>query len=255
MKFVFEVERSEKNEATLKATFENQWSPRSTIPLGLISEYLSEEKRLAWAPVLLSLAFGEATAFQGFGKRIEESCDMETKLWLSAHLLDEGRHTEGFSYLMNYLYPSYTGRHEQFFNSRDVYVFYGRTERTITILHWLICTQIAEIYGKYCYSSIRKSLKREPVIENFFQHILVDEGRHISYVNHLISQRLNMIKHSKKQLDDIKIFTEKMSSYAEQMFIGRNLRSFDSMEIDARIFCSKAKEQIYFSIIEKVNKL
>ncbi len=254
MKFIFENNRTPVETKTLASALNSQWMVSDVFKDNLPSSYLDEETRLRWAPVLASLAFGEGTAFYGFGGRIAEAEDLSAKSWLSVHLLDEARHTEGFSELLAYLYPSHHGRLEDLFQSRDVLVFYGHTHRCVDLTQWLLCTQIAETYGRQCYRALHQALAADPVVQEFFGHILTDENRHISYIGSLIRSRFARMDDEKK--NSYEPFIHKMSALARNMFEARkrgvNYRSFEAMDIDVSAFCERAQDEIVSKFAEPV---
>ena len=109
MKFIFENNRSPVQQRIFEAASTVKWRVSDIFDGSTVSSVLDEHSRLQWAPVLVSLAFGEATAFSGFGRRIADADNISAKSWLTIHLLDEAKHTEAFTQLLNHLYPSYRG--------------------------------------------------------------------------------------------------------------------------------------------------
>jgi|GEM_PF-2535620 len=97
MHFTFSNNRSLIQQRVYDAAMASKWRVSDVFAGNTESELATEKPRLEWAPVLVSLAFGEATAFSGFGRRIAEANDISTKTWLTVHLLDESKHTEAFS--------------------------------------------------------------------------------------------------------------------------------------------------------------
>jgi rubrerythrin len=193
------------------------------------------------------LAFGENTAFHGFGQRISEADDLSTKSWLATHLLDEAKHTEGFSRLLDYFYPSYRNQQNKLFSSNDALVFYGHTHRCNSLIEWLICTQIAEVFGRYCYKGLHASLSDDPIAEKFLKNIIVDEARHISYISELIdSRRINI--DDTDWNDNIRPFVEKMIRLGRNMFEakkkGKNFHALSSLDIDVTGFCDTAQKEL-----------
>jgi len=247
VKFIFENNRSASDQRVHDVALAEQWSVESVFAGKDISPWLKESERLPWAPVLVSLAFGEGTAFYGFGDRIAEADDLSAKTWLSIHLLDEGRHTEGFSRLLDYLYPSFKGRQDSLLKSKDVYVFYGHTEKSPTLLHWLICTQIAEIFGKHCYRALERAMAEDAVARTFFGNILKDESRHIYYIRRLIDQRRAQMT-DRAWKEEIQPFAKGMMLRARNMFEakrkGANYEAFGTLGISVSEFCDQAQTEI-----------
>ncbi|MCX6123148.1 MAG: ferritin-like domain-containing protein [Proteobacteria bacterium] len=247
MRFAFDNNRSTAQQRVFDSAMVSTWRVSDVFSAGSISEVGDERSRLEWAPVLASQAFGEATAFAGFGQRIAESDDISTKTWLTVHLLDESKHTEGFSALLDHLYPSYRGRQEALLRSKDVLVFYGRTQRSDDLLQWLICTQIAEIFGMNCYKALHQKLSQDPIAGQFFANIISDEGRHIAYIGSLVDERRKAI--SEKAWNTLYApFAESMILYARNMFearkCGANFHSFVNMGIDVTAFCDAASAEL-----------
>ena len=247
MKFIYENNRTDLQEKVQKSALQGQWHVGDVFTRGDICETLTEEERLKWAPVLRSLAFGEGTAFSGFGERIAEAEDISARLWLATHLLDEGRHAEGFSRLLDYLYPSSQGKHEEVLQNRDVFVFYGHTHRSEDLTSWLLCTQIAEVFGRQCYRDLKESIGGDGVVSNFLGKIINDEHKHISYINSLIQVRKDAMS-DETWRTNYEPHVEKMSKLARNMFEakrrGENFRSFEAMEIDVSAFCDRAQTEI-----------
>lgn len=247
MKFAFENNRSTVQQRVFDSAMVSTWRVSDVFSGDSISGVGEEKSRLEWAPVLVSLAFGEATAFAGFGQRITESDDISTKTWLTVHLLDESKHTEGFSALLDHLYPSYRGRQEALLRSKDVLVFYGRTQRSDDLLQWLICTQIAEIYGMHCYKSLHQKLSQDPIVGLFFANIISDEGRHIAYIGSLVDERRKQVG-EKTWNAQYSPFAESMILYAGNMFearkSGANFHSFGNMGINVSAFCDAASAEL-----------
>lgn len=131
MTFLYTDTRTHRERKIADAAIRNSWTVSDIfVPeADFVSSYQSEPERLKWAPILVALAFGENTAHDGFGSRIAAANDIATKNWLCIHLLDESKHTEGFSSLLNYLYPSLKGNHQILFSHRDAFRFYGHTHR------------------------------------------------------------------------------------------------------------------------------
>ncbi len=259
MKFIFEDNRSEKEERIANAALNNNWLISDIFKKNEISPYQDEKTRLKWAPVLSSLAFGESTAFYGFGKRIAESPDISTKSWLTIHLCDESKHAEGFSWLLHYLYPSYRGKLDSLLKSKDVYVFYGHTHRCDTLLQWLLCTQIAEVFGSHCYKALHEQLDYEPVAKTFFKYILTDESRHIAYIANLIQKKREEISDSEWQHHYCH-FIEKMITLARNMFEtrkkGSNYQCFESIGVNVTAFCDKAQSNLYKKLlVNSINEI
>ena len=100
MSFVYVDNRNARETKIIDAAIRNDWTISDVFKRenDFVSNHKSESERLKWAPILVALAFGEDTAFHGFGERIAEADDISTKSWLCAHLLDESKHTEGFSF-------------------------------------------------------------------------------------------------------------------------------------------------------------
>ena len=247
MKFVFENNRSSAQQIVFGSAARSIWQVSDVFTEGAISDFEDEETRLKWSPVLASLAFGEATAFAGFGGRIAEAADLSTKSWLTVHLLDECKHTEGFSSLLRYLYPSHEGKYEGLLQNRDVLVFYGRTHRVTDLLQWLISTQIAEIFGMHCYRALASKMKAEKVVANFLNNIVSDESRHLAYIGALIEERKKNLDASKWEGNYL-TFADSMVHLARNMFeakkCGPNFRSFESMGIDVSSFCDDASSAL-----------
>jgi hypothetical protein len=243
MKFVFDNNRSQSQQRVFEAAMGSKWLVSDIFSGSSVSEVGDESSRLKWAPVLASLAFGEATAFAGFGGRIADADGISTKTWLAVHLLDEAKHTEAFSALLDHLYPSFRGGHEQLLDSRDVLVFYGRTHRTTDLLEWLVCTQIAEVFGMHCYKALHQGLSLEPTAGRFFANVISDEGRHIAYIGSLIDERRRRVG-EERWAAAYAPFAEKMVRYARNMFEGGrrgpNFRSFQAMDVDVTAFCDAA---------------
>lgn len=248
MTFVYQDTRNLRENKIADAAIKNDWTV-SDIFLkdeSFSSGYFTEEKRLKWAPILVALAFGENTAFSGFGLRIATSSDISTKNWLCIHLLDEAKHTDGFTALLNYLYPSWRGRQEKLFSSRDAVKFYGYTHKTEKIVEWLLCTQIAEVYGRQCYKALYSALKDEVIVNKFLGNIVKDEARHIAYVGSLINKIRQEIK--RDEWDELKPFINKMITLGRNMFEARkkdkNYHALKSLDIDPTAFCDIAESEL-----------
>jgi hypothetical protein len=249
MKFLYDDQRTREETSLYTSALANQWNIHEVFKPShtpLTCEFKTETERLKWAPVLVSLAFGEGTAFYGFGDRIKQADDLSTRSWLSIHLLDEARHTEGFSRFLDYFYPSFRGQQHTLLDSRDVTVFYGRTERCESILEWLICTQIAEIFGRHCYKAVHQVLAPDPTASLFFAKILGDENRHIAYIGSLIRKRYAEL--SARDFAHTQDFLHRMMQYGRNMFESRkkgaNFHAFTQMGIDVSAFCDRAEEEI-----------
>lgn len=245
--FIYNNNRNHRQNRIIEAASKSTWVISDIFLDHQVSSYGEESERLKWAPILVALAFGENTAFSGFGRRIIEATDISAKSWLCAHLFDESKHTEGFSRLLDYLYPSYKNNQAKLFNSRDAILFYGYTHQCNSLVEWLICTQIAEVFGRYCYKELYNSFKAEPVIEKFFKNILIDEARHISYINELIKvHRINLTDRYWNKY--IKPFTEKMIFLGRNMFEarkkGKNYFALSSLNIDVEKFCDSAQADL-----------
>lgn len=248
MNFIYADNRNKREKKIIDATIRNTWTVSDIFKNGsdFFSSYKSEAIRLKWAPILVALAFGEDTAFHGFGQRIAEADDISTKSWLCAHLLDEAKHTEGFSRLLDYLYPSYSNRQNELFGSRDALLFYGHTYRSHGLVEWLICTQIAEVFGRQCYKALHFSLVEEPVIEQFLQNIIFDEARHIGYISSLIDVRRERM--DKEEWGHLKPFINKMIGLGRNMFEARkkgpNYYALGALDIDVTNFCNIAEAEL-----------
>lgn len=248
MRFVYTDLRNHREIKLTNAAIKNDWTVSDIFIKddSFFSSYLSEEQRLKWAPILIALAFGENTAYSGFGARIANSDDISIKNWLCIHLLDESKHTDGFSSLLNYLYPSWRGRQEQLFSSRDAVKYYGYTHKTEALIEWLLCTQIAEVYGKGCYKALYSSLQDEPVINLFLGSIIKDESRHIAYIESILNKARQEI--GQLQWDMMKPFIEKMIILGRNMFEARkkgaNYHALKSLDIDATAFCDVAELEL-----------
>ena len=254
MRFAFDNNRSTAQQRVFDSAVLSPWRVSDVFSGDSISGLGDEKSRLEWAPVLASLAFGEATAFAGFGPRIAESDDISTKTWLTVHLADESKHTEGFSALLDHLYPSYRGRQETMLRSKDVLVFYGRTQRADDLLQWLICTQIAEVFGMHCYKALHQKLSLDPIAGQFIANIISDEGRHIAYIGSLVDERWKQVG-DKSWNARYAPFAESMILYARTMFearkSGANFHSFGSMGIDVTAFCNAASEELARKLLKK----
>jgi hypothetical protein len=249
MKFIYSDNRSKRETKIIDSAIRNNWTVSDIFQNhdDFVSSFKSESQRLKWAPILVALAFGENTAFHGFGQRIAEAEDISTKSWLSVHLLDECKHTEGFSRLLDYFYPSYKNEQDKLFSSRDALVFYGYTHRCHYIVEWLICTQIAEVFGRHCYKGLHMSLNDDPVAEKFLKNIILDEARHIAYINELIEiRRKNMDE--KEWIANIQPFVIKMIRLGRNMFEakkkGKNYHALSSLNIDVTEFCNIAESEL-----------
>jgi len=249
MKFIYIDNRNTRESKIIDAAIRNSWTISDIFQNenDFVSTYKNESQRLKWAPILVALAFGENTAFHGFGQRIAEADDISTKSWLSAHLLDESKHTEGFSRLLDYFYPSYKHQQDKLFSSRDALVFYGYAHRCKSLIEWLICTQIAEIFGRYCYKELHINLSDEPIAEKFLKNILFDEARHITYIGELINaRRINI--NEKEWNKHIRPFADKMIRLGRNMFEankkGRNYHALASLNIDVTGFCDIAETEL-----------
>lgn len=248
MSFIYLDNRDRRQKKIMDSTIRNDWILSDIFKNDddFVSSYKSETERLKWAPILAALAFGEDTAFQGFGLRIAEADDISTKSWLCAHLLDEAKHTEGFSRFLNYFYPSCNNRQNELFSSRDAFIFYGHTYRSSSLIEWLICTQIAEVFGRQCYEALHASLADDPVAEQFLQNIVFDEARHIAYIGLLIDVR--RAKMSEENWNQLKPFINKMIRLGRNMFEARkkgaNYYALSALDIDASGFCKIAELEL-----------
>lgn len=248
MSFIYLDSRDKRQKKVMDATIKNSWMLSDIFKNenDFVSSYRTEQERLQWAPILVALAFGENTAFQGFGQRIAEANDISTKAWLCAHLLDEAKHTEGFSKFLNYLYPSKVNKQHELFNSRDAYLFYGYTYRCNSLLEWLICTQIAEVFGRQCYKSLLTSMEDDSVAKIFLQNIVHDEARHIAYISSLIDKRREEI--GEINWSELKPFIYKMVKLGRNMFEARkkgaNYYALKSLHIDVSNFCMIAENEL-----------
>ncbi|TAK71558.1 MAG: ferritin-like domain-containing protein [Gammaproteobacteria bacterium] len=249
MNFIYSDTRTIIEKKIINAAIRNTWTVSDIFneEKDFVSSYKSESERLKWASILVSLAFGENTAFHGFGSRIADADDISTKSWLCAHLLDEAKHTEGFSKLLDYLYPSNKQHHSKLFHSKDVLLFYGYTHRCDSIVKWLLCTQIAEVFGRYCYKSLHSSLQDDVIAEKFLKNIIFDEARHIAYINALIKtkqEKMDATTWSK----NIKPFIEKMIPLGRNMFEarkkGNNYYALKHLDIDVTGFCNLAEVEL-----------
>lgn len=249
MKFIYSDNRNIRESKILDAAIRNDWTISDIFQNDnyFNSTYKDETERLNWAPILVALAFGENTAFYGFGPRIAEAGDISTKSWLATHLLDEAKHTEGFSRLLDYLYPSYKNQQDKLFSSRDALVFYGYTHQSSSLIEWLICTQVAEVFGRYCYKALHNSLSDEPVVARFFKNIIFDEARHIAYIEELIKARRRSID-EKEWNKKIIPFIVQMTKLGRNMFEahkkGKNYQSLSFLGIDVTNFCDRAEHEI-----------
>lgn len=249
MSFIYLDNRDTRQKKVIDATIRNNWTISDIFKddKDLISSYKNEKERLKWAPILVALAFGEDTAFKGFGNRIAEAADdISTRSWLCAHLLDEAKHTEGFSRFLNYLYPSYKNRQTELFSSRDALLFYGHTHQSNSLTEWLLCTQIAEVFGRQCYKALYTSLVDDPIAEKFLKNIVSDEVRHIAYIGSLINiRRKNM---SEKDWEHLKPFINKMIKLGQNMFEARkkgaNYYALSVLNIDTTEFCNVAEAEL-----------
>lgn len=249
MKFIYSDNRNTRQTKIIEAAIRNDWTISDIFiqDEDFASTYQTEAHRLQWAPILSALAFSESTAFHGFGARIADATDLATKSWLAAHLLDESKHTEGFSRLMDYLYPSYRNRQEKLFCSRDTLVFFGYTQRCEPLVEWLICTQVVEVFGRYCYKALHEKLAEEAVAQLFFQQIIKDEARHVAYISELINVNRAAIGEQEWHRR-VKPFADKMIELGRKMFDGNKkakvYRAFCAMDIDASAFCDTAVEDL-----------
>ncbi len=253
MAFIYTDNRDHREMKIANAAIKNDWVVSDIFmnDRDFCSSYLSEKTRLNWAPILVALAFGENTAFSGFGSRIATANDISTRNWLCIHLLDEAKHTDGFSSLLNYLYPSYKGKQDALFSARDVVKFYGHTHKTKNLVEWLICTQIAEVYGRQCYKSLHLSLNDEPIASKFLGYIIKDEARHIAYISSLIHKiRVEM---QPKAWDELKPFIHNMIKLGRNMFEarkkGKNYFALKSLDIDVSSFCDLAEQDLKSSYL------
>ena len=88
MKFLYNDTRNPTQISLMRTSMHDQWWLDDIFQENQkTSSYETEESRLKWGPVLASLAFGEGTAFYGYGQRIVEAQDISTRTWLSTHLL------------------------------------------------------------------------------------------------------------------------------------------------------------------------
>ncbi len=249
MRFIYRDNRGKREAKIIDAAIRNTWTVSDIFhnENDFFSDYKTEVERLKWAPILVALAFGENTAFYGFGQRIAEADDISTKSWLATHLLDEAKHTEGFSKLLNYLYPTYKHQQDKLFSSRDALVFYGYTHRTNSLIEWLLCTQVAEVFGRHCYKELYKSLSDEPVAAKFLKNIIFDEARHIAYIAELIDVRLQGI-YETNQKENLYTFIDKMIKLGRNMFEarkkGENYKALSSLDIDVTNFCDVAEMEL-----------
>jgi hypothetical protein len=248
MKFIFENNRSQLEQRTFEAAVKSDWLVSDIFSTAACtSEYLNEGERLNWAPVLASLAYGEATAFYGFGSRIAEADDLSTKTWLVTHLQDEAKHSEGFTALLNYLYPSHRGRLESLMNNRNVKVFYGHTHACKSLVEWLICTQTAEVFGRYAYSALTKVTNGDAAATLFFDKIINDEHRHIAYIGQLIDKQRSRMDAAEWD-QKIEPFSEIMIGHCAKMIDSkkawRGVRLANGDEIEVTAFCLKAANDI-----------
>ncbi len=255
MKFTYPDNRTVIERKIINAAIKNTWTVSDIFKddADFVSSYKTESERLKWAPVLISLAFGENTAFHGFGQRIAGADDISTKSWLCAHLFDESKHTEGFSRLLDYFYPSHKNRHDKLFQSKDALLFYGYVHKCGSLIKWLICTQIAEVFGRYSYKALHTGLQDEPIAEAFFRNILFDEARHIAYINSLINAHIE--KMDNDELNNyIKPFTQKMIGLGRNMFEakkkGHNFYAFNHLNIDVTHFCDLAEADLYKKFLD-----
>lgn len=248
MNFIYIDNRNLRESKIIDAAIRNTWTVSDIFKKekNFVSSYKTESERLKWAPILVALAFGENTAFHGFGERIAVSDDISTKSWLCTHLLDESKHTEGFSNLLNYFYPSYSNHQNEFFRARDVLLFYGYTHRCNLLVEWLLCTQIAEVFGRQCYKALHCSLKEDPIANQFLKNIIFDEARHIAYISVLIDSR--RVKMGEAQWSNHKSFIDTMIRLGRNMFEARkkgaNYYALKSLDIDVTNFCDIAEEEL-----------
>lgn len=249
MQFIYKDNRNKRETKIINAAVRNTWTVSDIFinAKDFSSDYKTETERLKWAPILAALAFGENTAFHGFGRRIAEADDISTKSWLAVHLLDEAKHTEGFSKLLDYLYPTYRNQQNKLFSSRDALIFYGYTHRVNSLIEWLLCTQIAEVFGRYCYKELHVSLNDEPVAEQFLKKIIFDEARHIAYIAELIDARL----HDVDEIDrdkNLYPFIDRMITLGRNMFEakkkGANYKALSSLGLDVTKFCNIAEMEL-----------
>jgi len=249
MRYIYRDNRTKREIKIVNAAIRNTWTVSDIFhnEKDFYSYYRTEAERLKWAPILVALAFGENTAFHGFGKRIAEADDISTKSWLAAHLLDEAKHTEGFSKLLNYLYPTFKHQQDKLFSSRDALVFYGYTHRCNSLIEWLLCTQIAEVFGRQCYKGLHTSLSDEPVAARFLRNIIIDEARHIAYISELIHVRLQSIR-NRDENENLRFFIDKMITLGRNMFEakkkGANYKALSSLGIDVTNFCDIAEMEL-----------
>jgi hypothetical protein len=248
MTFLYTDTRTHRERKIADAAIRNSWTVSDIfVPeADFVSSYQSEPERLKWAPILVALAFGENTAHDGFGSRIAAANDIATKNWLCIHLLDESKHTEGFSSLLNYLYPSLKRNHQTLFSHRDAFRFYGHTHRAECLVQWLICTQIAEVFGRQCYRALHTSLQDDPIVRRFLGNIISDEARHIFYIGSLINTQRSLMREA--DWDNLKPYILRMIKLGRNMFEagkkGENYRALQSLDINASKFCDVAELEL-----------
>jgi ribonucleotide reductase beta subunit family protein with ferritin-like domain len=240
MKYIFSNNRTRLQQSIYDSAIKKNWTVKGIFSSALACEYRTEKEREVWFPVLTSLAFAEASAMYGFGERISVADDLSTKSWLVTHLLDETKHTEGFSNLLRYLYPSKLDSLQINMN-RYIRLYYGKTHKCESILEWLICTQIVEVFGKNCYKAILPLVNDDRISGEFFKKVISDETSHITYVSSLINDHRNNLCEQKWRSISDEMF-EKMIPLAASIFMSPSglLRNFEKMGIDVEKFCAQA---------------
>jgi hypothetical protein len=220
------------------------WTPDEVIPHGLTSAFRTEDERARWAPFLVATAFGEATAYEGFGPRISGSLGIGARNWLCVHLMDESKHALSFLKFFKYFYPTMGKNVQRFFPGLEVVRYFARA-RKYDIQEWLLSTQIIEYYNKHAFLSVRETVKEDAVAHAFFQLLIDDERRHLSSIGMLLDEERGRLG-DREWRTRYGAFAEEVLRLGRQVFIGNDgafLQHFEPIGVDAEAFCRAAETE------------
>lgn len=195
---------------------ESQWNPERDVewnmPLGIDDSHCE-----AMAYILSPIVMGEFSAFSGIPGRILSFSNYEVKQYLAAQLVDETRHAEAFD-----LYLSRIRAKETYKRSwRNIHVlrYFNEMKRLKDNDKWLAGLLVTEITAHVLLSAY---IRQTPCLltQRLFKRILLDEARHIGFVNYYLRVILKNISESDRKFltsvtDRVLRLTEQMLNYYE----------------------------------------
>lgn len=164
----------------------SQWNPEKEVdwnqPLGI-----DESLRPAMAFILSPIIMGEYSAFNGIPQRILSFSNYEVKQYLASQLVDETRHAEAFDLYLARIKAQET--YKKAWRNIHVVRYFNEMKKLTDDDKWLTGLLVTEITAHVLLDAYTRQTQCN-LTQHLFKMILVDEARHISFVNYYLKEVL-----------------------------------------------------------------